>query len=295
MIAAVRRWLTGAAPATVTTLGVALVALLAAIDHLTGYELSFSVFYLAPIALVTWYARRRHGYALALICAIVWLTVDLTAGNAYTHWLIPIWNATVRLAFFLITATLLGQLKLRLRIEAALARTDELTQVMNARAAREVISRLLQLARRHRHPSALGFIDVDNFKAVNDTLGHAEGDRLLQAVAAALRGHVRESDVVGRLGGDEFVVFLPETGLAAARETFTKLHRELIDRSAAWPVGFSIGVAVFDQAPEGVDAAFRGGDKLMYRAKQGGKNRIVCEPCDGGASPGTETPPPAAR
>ncbi len=293
MIAGARRWLDAAAPAAVTAMGVALVALLGALDHLTGYEISFSVFYLAPIALVTWYARRSHGYALAVISAVVWLTVDLTAGSAYSHWLIPAWNATVRLAFFVITATLLGQLKLRLRIEAALARTDELTQVMNARAAREVISRLLQLGRRHRHPSALGFVDLDNFKAVNDSRGHAEGDRLLQTVAAALRGHVRESDVVGRLGGDEFVVFLPETGLAAARETFAKLHHKLIQCTRAWPVGFSIGVAVFDQAPDGIDPAFRQADALMYRAKRGGKNRIVCELGD--VNPSTETPPPAAR
>ncbi len=152
---------------------------------------------------------------------------------------------------------------------------------------------LLNLASRTGTPSALGFLDLDDLKLINDTLGHAEGDRVLECVGAALTESTRCSDIVGRLGGDEFVVFLPETGLAAARETFAKLHHKLIQCTRAWPVGFSIGVAVFDQAPDGIDPAFRQADALMYRAKRGGKNRIVCELGD--VNPSTETPPPAAR
>lgn len=265
----------------VQVLGTALVlmASVAALDHLTGVELSFSVFYLLPIVLVSWYSPRWQGYLFCGAAASVWLLIDYASSHTYSNELIPFWNAAVRLSFFLVTATLLNELKDRLKIEKAMAKTDGLTGILNARAFKELSGGYLELAARHRHPAALGYIDVDNFKAVNDSLGHSEGDRVLKAVATALTRCVRTTDVVGRLGGDEFAVYLPETDQAGARVMFARIHEELklAAGNGGWPIGFSVGVAVFSAVPAAIDDALRIADSLMYRVKKAGKNNLIFE------------------
>ncbi len=109
------------------------------------------------------------------------------------------------------TATLLGELKVRLERERDLARTDGLTGIPDARAFKDASRARLGLAARHHHPAPVGYIDIDDFKAVNEASRHAEGDRLLQTVATTVAPSVGYADVVGRMGGDEFAVLLPET------------------------------------------------------------------------------------
>ncbi len=282
-LAASDSYLDRMSPARLTVVGLALIALVGLLDHLSGFELSFSIFYLPPIVLGTWYGRRWTGLVLSLASAMVWLLVDFTSGHLSSHWMIPGWNAVVRLGFFLVTTYLLDELKTHLRREQALSRTDSLTKVLNPRAFRDISERLLQLAARHGHQTALGFIDIDNFKAVNDFGGHAEGDRALEMVAAALTRSVRGSDVVARLGGDEFVVLMPEITLHSARVAFARIHRELTLEAATgcWPIGFSIGVVLFHRVRFSGDEAVDMADRLMYRAKSAGKNTIVYEEVDG--------------
>jgi len=275
-------------PAEVTGLGLILVLLVGILDYFSGFDLSFSVFYLAPILLVTWYAPRLAGYVMCGISAMAGLSVDITAGRVYSIWFIPVWNAAVRLGFFLVTAFLLGELKIRLQREETLARMDSLTQVYNAGAFKDITDRLLKLAARHNHPSVLGFIDLDNFKVVNDAAGHSAGDLVLQAVAKTLVRCVRSTDVVGRLGGDEFAVFMPEIDLDGARHAFDKIHhdlmREAVERNLS--IGFSIGVAVFPDSPSSVDKALGLADRLMYRVKKSGKNQVRYEQPAGGGERG---------
>jgi len=165
----------------------------------------------------------------------------------------------------------------KLQREAMLARTDALTGVMVQRAFLEAAAVVLRLAARTGEPSALGFIDLDDLKKINDSLGHAAGDRVLERVGATLAASTRAADIVGRLGGDEFAVLLPRTGRASAKVLFDRLHRRLQDamRQHGWPVGFSMGVAVFTDAPPNEDDALKVADSLMYRAKRGGKNRVL--------------------
>lgn len=164
-----------------------------------------------------------------------------------------------------------------LQREAMLGRNDALTGVMGLRAFREGAAMLFRLASRTGMPSALGFLDLDNLKQVNDSLGHAEGDRVLACVGATLAASTRSADLVARLGGDEFAVLLPNTGMESARILFDRLHQRLQDamRERGWPVGFSVGVAVFPSLPPGESDAISYADGLMYRAKRGGKNRVV--------------------
>jgi diguanylate cyclase (GGDEF)-like protein len=266
-------------PAQLFATALALMAAVAVLDHLTGAELSFSIFYLLPIVLVSWYSPRWQGYLFCGSAAIVWLLVDYASSHIYSNGLIPIWNSTVRFSFFLITATLLAELKARLKIEKAMAKADGLTGIFNARAFKELSGSFLDLAARHRHPVVLGYIDVDNFKAVNDNFGHSEGDRVLKAVAYTLARSVRATDIVGRLGGDEFAVFLPETDYAGAQVMFTRIHEELQSAAAngGWPIGFSVGVAVFTAGPDSIDVALKFADNLMSRVKKAGKNNLLYE------------------
>jgi hypothetical protein len=104
------------------TQGLVLVVLIGVLHFLSGYELSFSLFYLAPIVLVTWWAGRREGIAVASFSALVWLGADMLSGHRFTHPLIPMWNALMRVGFFLLVVTLLAQLQCSYEEQRRIAR-----------------------------------------------------------------------------------------------------------------------------------------------------------------------------
>lgn len=260
-----------------------LVAILGGVDHLSGSDLSFSIFYIAPIALVAWYGSRRRGLLLSVASALVWLAVDRAGGQEYAHVIVPVWNAVVRFGFFALITVLLASLKAHVEFEQRMARTDELTGLMNRRAFGESAGAVLRLAARHGQPIALACIDLDNFKEVNDASGHAEGDRVLRAVASVMEGYFRSTDLIGRIGGDEFAVLLPHTRGQDAEDRFRELHRRLMQEADArdWPIGFSVGVSSFAQPPGSVDECMQRADAMMYRAKRDGKNRVLIEQIGG--------------
>jgi diguanylate cyclase (GGDEF)-like protein len=133
------------------------------------------------------------------------------------------------------------------------------------------------LAARYGHPLVLAYIDIDNFKAVNDSRGHAEGDRILRSVAATLTESVRSTDLVGRLGGDEFALLLPETAEAGAEAVLAKVRAHLEGAAAggSWPIGFSIGAAAFAVSPPDLEAAIGLADSLMLSVKREGKGETL--------------------
>ena len=259
--------------------GFVIAVVVGTVDYLLRFDLILSLFYLIPVAMVAWYAYRWTAFAMSGICALICLLVDTVHGPGLGEWKVPVANAVSELVFFLITAALLSTLKDRLRHEQLLARTDALTHVFNCRAFEELGEKILQLAVRYEHPVALAYIDIDDFKAINDSAGHSAGDIVLQTVAQTLAARTRSTDIVGRLGGDEFGVLMPETNAEGARTASMKLRTELeqVAREHEWPVGFSIGVATFDVAPHSMDEALKLADSLMYRAKQRGKNQALFE------------------
>lgn len=252
------------------------IAIVVALDYLTGIEISFAIFYVAPIAYVTWHAGRRFGIGFALMSAAAWYTVDRMGGNTATHFLIPVWNAIARMGLFLLTVEAMARLRASLFEARRLARSDPVTSLPNGRAFREVVT--LELDRVRRYPAAfsVAYVDVDNFKGVNDTLGHDSGDRLLAEVGRTLRTNLRASDTPARLGGDEFAILMPHTALDAARATIGKLETQLAatTKRHGWPVSFSIGLACFETPPGDVDELLRSADRLMYEVKHTGKNAI---------------------
>lgn len=279
MLTAVNKFLSNLSPLLLGPILLLLIALIAAIDYVTGFELSFSIFYLIPVVFTAWYFTRGIALLVCIFCAQVWGLVDYISGNEFSNAAIPFWNAGVRGGFFVIVTLLLSRLRVLLAAQESLAQLDGLTGILNTRAFRQHCTFLCDLSYRHRRPLALGYIDLDNFKKINDNLGHSVGDLALKATAEALSKRLRASDICARLGGDEFAVLLPDTDLAGAKKFFNDLHEKLVSFATAngWPIGFSIGVAVFKQHTADADEAIRCADNLMYKIKKSGKNGIQFE------------------
>jgi diguanylate cyclase (GGDEF)-like protein len=257
-------------------LGFALIGAIGILDFLTGYELAFSLFYVLPISFATWLIGRRSGIVTSLVSALVWLGADLASGNVYSHPLVPAWNTLIRLSFFLIIAHLLAALKSTIEHEKELARTDYLTGALNSRFFYALIQTEINRSQRYRHPFTLVYIDLDNFKTVNDQFGHSTGDQALRTLVIFAKNHLRKTDVIARLGGDEFALLFPETDQASARVAITNLRHGLLEEMQhnAWPITFSIGVLTCNVPLPSPDDLIRATDDLMYSIKHHGKNAI---------------------
>jgi diguanylate cyclase (GGDEF)-like protein len=246
------------------------------IRFLTGPEFALSLFYLLPIALATWYAGRWIGIMVSLASAVSWLVADLNMLPAFSSAWIPYLNETFRLTVFLIITLIITKLKRAMDNHKALARTDSLTAIPNRRAFYDLAEMELNKARRYQSPLSALYVDVDNFKQINDRLGHHIGDMLLRSTANMIKSNIRAIDIIGRFGGDEFVVLLAETGPESVALVARKLKEKLSNlmRNNNWPVTFSIGAVTFEAAPESVEELIIAADKQMYNAKKNGKNRI---------------------
>ena len=257
-------------------LGFIIIGGIGIIDFLTGYEFAFSVFYVLPISLVTWLTSQRFGILASLTSAVVWLSADMATGHPYTYPLIPVWNSLIRFAFFVIITLLLCALKRALQRESELARTDHLTGAVNLRYFYELAQMEIDRLQRYGHPFTLVYIDLDDFKSVNDQFGHATGDRVLYTVVSSIKTHMRKTDACARLGGDEFALLLPETDQEFARQAMSKIQGELLKEMGQnhWPVTFSIGVLTCQIASQSTDELVKMTDELMYRVKRDGKNGI---------------------
>ncbi|WP_220348521.1 sensor domain-containing diguanylate cyclase [Alkalilimnicola ehrlichii] len=173
-------------------------------------------------------------------------------------------------------AEILRDLALMVERELAavrLATVDELTHIPNRRGFRMLAEQALRLCARQNMPASLVFMDLDKFKSINDTYGHAEGDRALRTFAAQMIATYRESDLFARLGGDEFVALLTDTTQALAEALIERLRQSLEqaaeEAGEGYHVAFSHGVVEYDPAQHRtIDALLSEGDKLMYTVKK---------------------------
>jgi diguanylate cyclase (GGDEF)-like protein len=257
-------------------IGLSAVILLGAIDYLSGYEFSFSLFYLIPIIAVTWFAGNAAGMFISAASVFTWLTADLAGGYYYSNPLLYCWNSIMRFAFFALVSYLLVILKKTLASVQELARTDYLTGAANTRRFYDLAQMEIQRFRRYKRPLSVAYLDLDNFKTVNDTLGHNTGDQVLQMASSALQREVRSTDTVARLGGDEFALLLPETGAGEARVILNRVRQELTStmHKNGWPVTFSIGVVTYNSIPGSVDDMVKEADSLMLSVKMRSKDGV---------------------
>ena len=255
---------------------VIIVLVLWIIDFISPPDLSFVVFYLFPVFLVAWFAEKEAGMVIALLSGIAWYTGDVVTTEHTSHSFSPIWNLITKVGFFLIVNFTVFSLRTSLEREREMARTDYLTRVANSRYFTEIASNEIKRAGRYLHPFTVAYLDIDDFKSVNDRWGHSTGDQLLALVADTIRNNIRVTDSIARLGGDEFVLLLPETGYDAASVVIQKVHQSLQAAMGrkGWPVTFSIGVVTFRTPPDSVDGMIRVADAFMYSVKHSGKNRI---------------------
>jgi diguanylate cyclase (GGDEF)-like protein len=255
------------------------VTALGIIDLRTGSEISFSIFYLIPVSVAAWYVSLGAAMSVSFAAAVAWLAADLLSGHEYSHGAIPIWNSFVRLGFFAAFGWLTSSIRAKLNEEENLADTDSLTSLANSRSFYEKVDAEIVRQRRYCNPFTLAYVDLDNFKQVNDRWGHDSGDDLLVKVARILKDKSRESDTPARLGGDEFAILFPMTGSAGARAAVSSLMAALLESMTRdlWPVTFSVGVVTFLDTPVDAREALKAADDRMYSAKRGGKNCAVYE------------------
>ncbi len=257
--------------------GMAMLLSITWVDYVTGTELSFSIFYFLPISIITWRLGGWAGFVFSLLSSAAWYLADTLPGDIYSHPAIPVWNALVRLGFFLLAVVVLSRFRNALIREKDLARKDPLTGLVNGRFFRELMREEIRRSRRYSHTLSLAYIDLDNFKSVNDRFGHAAGDTLLKQVGDSLRTNVRSTDTAARLAGDEFALLMPETGNEVAFVAAERLRGQLVDlmRARGWGVTTSIGLVTYLVAPPSEESALNDADALMYSAKSQGKNRII--------------------
>jgi diguanylate cyclase (GGDEF)-like protein len=184
------------------------------------------------------------------------------------------------------SAAIVGLLMNRLETVAAglatQAHTDPVTAIANRREFDHRIALELDRSRRHGRPLSLVICDLDRFKAVNDALGHEEGDVALRRAATAIGEAVRTVDAVARLGGEEFGVILPETALEPATRIAERIRASVSDefRSYAFQLTASCGVACTDEVEGGREELFRAADGALYLAKREGRDRVIAHPVD---------------
>lgn len=249
------------------------------LNYVAGPNLSTWIFYLIPIFLVTWCIGRWVGILMSIFSALIWSIAEYASGETYLDEAIPYWNCIARLGYFLILTFVLSALKAAIEKEKELSRIDFLTRVGNGRYFIELANMEINRARRYEHPLTVAYIDLDNFKMINDRFGHSTGDNLLRLVADTIKNNIRLTDTVVRMGGDEFAILLPETGPELAKSITRRVQQinlELMQRNG-WPVTFSIGVVTFISPPSTVDEILKRSDNLMYSAKNNGKNAIKYE------------------
>jgi diguanylate cyclase (GGDEF)-like protein len=255
--------------------GILLTSLVAIVDYCTARYAAFYVFYMIPVILLTAAVGRRAGILMSGVSALAIFVCDVFPGLSEGRDLVRhVLSGVFNLGGFLICSLLLSLLVDSLRREKDAARVDWLTGACTVRefyrAARSEVSRSC----RYGHPLSLAYIDLNNFKHINDSYGHALGDTVLKTFAEHVGKGIRETDVVARLGGDEFAVLMPEADGEAAREAIERIQgsvaREFSKRK--WPVSFSAGIVTFRRdPPESVDLMIRAADSLMYAAKRNGE------------------------
>ena len=251
------------------------VAIAGVADYLTGNELSFSLFYLIPVALVTWFSGRPLGLVISLFAAATWVGADVLVGASTSKYIL-LWNTAVRLGFFATVALLLPVLK-SLEREKELARVDHLTRAANRRRFQEALQAELDRSVRYKQPFTIGYFDLDGFKSVNDKFGHRTGDRVLRAVVNRGKSKLRRTDLLARLGGDEFAILLPEIDQDSAKIIIPMIQNQLLEEMQrnGWPVSFSFGALTYQNGATTTEELIRRADELMYSVKNKGKNGIA--------------------
>jgi len=266
---------------------VALTLLFGLGDMLTGPALVFTAFYLLPLWIASWWGEDEAGVAVAVLSAAVATGSNAVGPEPQTALAFLGWNFTVRSVTFVAFVKVVLRLQDAIATQRHLAYSDALTGLANARAFFRHLASEIDRCRRYQRTFTLAYLDLDHFKTVNDTRGHAEGDRLLRELAGVLRHSTRITDFSARLGGDEFGLLFPETSYERATAALQKVTDQVEElmQLEGWPVTLSIGAVTFEKPPGSADEAIRVVDHLMYRVKREGRDGVRHARWSGNGSP----------
>lgn len=240
------------------------------LDYGTGTEIRVLALYFLPLLLAGWHLGTGGAALQALFTTLVWLAAAYASGTRFSSSGIWVVNGLTEGLGFVFVAVLVARLRRALASERSLSRQDALTGLLNRRAFVEHVELGLALSRRSGRPVALAFLDLDNFKQVNDNLGHAHGDHLLGLTAALILRCARASDTVARLGGDEFALFLPDTDGASAEALADRIRAAVAADVAfsALHVSASVGIVCDVGGTLSADTLLRQADAAMYHDKR---------------------------
>lgn len=261
-------WLHRRSEFTILAIGFVLVAGLGLLDWSVAPDLAPLV-YLGPVSFVAWYGGRWPADLIALASGVAWFFAHSAASIGVSSE-IHYWDAIIRLGASAVFGRTIAVLRGSLDRERESARTDPLTGIANLRALSELAEVEIAFARRYKRPLTAIYADLDSFKTINDRMGHAVGDEVLRAVARAIRGALRVTDLVARLGGDEFFILLPETNSQAAGLVIQKVRDALTNAElpSGAKVEATLGVVTYPLPPVSLDDIIEAADRLMYEAKR---------------------------
>jgi diguanylate cyclase (GGDEF)-like protein len=259
-----------------TLFGLLLVLAIGGLDAITSYDTSVTVLYLLPIVLIAWYEGGVPAALLSIFSAITWATSDLVSGRIYSHITVRIWNALMVLGMFLFVAYAISTVKKLFIKEHEHADTDNLTGVANIRFFYEQARIEISRSASYKQPLTLAYINIDNLRYVNDTLGHIAGDYILHEVAQILMSTLRSTDIISRLGGAKFAVLMPETNNENAKAVVYKVQERLLNavNKKGWPVAFSTGVVTCNCLTNTLDELIAIAEDLMNTARETGNNVV---------------------
>lgn len=259
-----------------TYFGFLLVLAIGGLDTITSYDFSVTSLYLLPIILIAWYEGGLPAALLSIFSAITWAVSDLMSGHIYSNFAVPTWNALLVLGIFLIVAYSIAAIKTFFLKERRHAHIDDLTGAANMRFFYEQARIEISRSAEYKRPLTLAYIDIDNLRYVNDTLGHIAGDYLLHEVAQIMRSTLRATDIISRLGGSKFGILMPETKNENAIVIIFKVQEHLLDmvKIKGWPVTFSTGVVTCEGTTYTIDWLIKLAEDLMNAAREAGKNMV---------------------
>jgi len=257
--------------------GTTWIVLTGVLDYVTGVEIRLLPLYLLPICLIGWRLGYVSTLASSWLSAIVWFVANFLGGMSYSGPALWTWNTIMQGVAFSIVGALMVFARRSYWLADERTRTDGLTNLLNGRAFADDAARLMSLCERHKRPVTVAYLDLDDFKQVNDRFGHARGDQVLAIVARVLYSAARDTDLVARIGGDEFALLLAETDETGAGVVLERVRTSMAAAFAHEPGGVtvSVGAIVSTGHHPAVDTLLREADTLLYQAKGAGKNRFV--------------------
>ncbi|HWZ42689.1 MAG TPA: diguanylate cyclase [Candidatus Saccharimonadales bacterium] len=243
--------------------------------HFAPPDAHIFALFLVPISFAAWFISRPAGWVGAALASAVLFTYEIQHNHERSA--VVFLNFFLNMGMYSFFALITSQVRSMYAREQELSLHDPLTGLLNRRAMDGALGVESRRLRRRHYPFTLAYIDLDDFKKINDLHGHAMGDAYIQQLAMVLKSTVRATDFVARMGGDEFVLLLPETGPTAAQLAIAKVQENVLAliQQRAPAVTVSIGVITFETTAETPADMIRVADEAMYEVKHSGKNRVT--------------------